>query len=98
MVLQVPQDGKNFSGHMFIGLIVELQATVVAVGNSAPMKSLLKILCLSLFNVHYCLAAFLYLVMFIYSSTTAFPPFSSWVNLFVSPIRLDSLIHLSLGS
>ena len=24
MVLQVPQDGKNFSGHMFIGLIVEL--------------------------------------------------------------------------
>ena len=26
MVLQVPQDGKNFSGHMFIGLIVELEA------------------------------------------------------------------------
>ena len=25
MVLQVPQDGKNFSGHMFIGLIVELK-------------------------------------------------------------------------
>ena len=24
MVLQVPQDGENFSGHMFIGLIVEL--------------------------------------------------------------------------
>ena len=28
MVLQVPQDGKNFSGHMFIGLIVELPAKV----------------------------------------------------------------------
>ena len=30
MVLQVPQDGKNFSGHMFIGLIVELPAKATA--------------------------------------------------------------------
>ena len=41
MVLQVPQDGKNFSGHMFIGLIVELpaKATEVLTKRDSPGES-----------------------------------------------------------
>ena len=41
MVLQVPQDGKNFSGHMFIGLIVELpaKATAVLTKRNSPGES-----------------------------------------------------------
>ena len=40
MVLQVPQDGKNFSGHMFIGLIVELEAADTLLTKSTLVQSL----------------------------------------------------------
>ena len=42
MVLQVPQDGKNFSGHMFIGLIVELPAKSPAKLTKRPAASGMK--------------------------------------------------------